>query len=342
LIVNHSKKSRSNERGAVLIWVSLFLLTMLGFVALGIDVAKVATGRTQLQNAADMAALAGASKINFSTGAIVQDSAVVRAQSTAFHHKAFVEGAEPIQVAAADISFPAPNQCRVIVRREAGFGGEIVMHVAQVLGITSLSMTADATAIVEPATQVNCGLAPLFMAPPPGEEFQVGCATSYTMKFGGGSGSQGNYGALQLPDCTNGACAGMPATGAATFRCLLEHGYCCPVSVGDVLYTQTGVMSGPTTTGLTQRFNSDTDRRKGICYSQYTGNGARVIYVPITSDPGAGHSTVTVLKFAAFFLKDTPTGGSNSEISGEFLYETIPGSGGGPTAGTAYAIQLIE
>jgi len=228
------------------------------------------------------------------------------------------------------------------VRRTAGLGGEIVMHVAQVLGIRSLALHADATARIEPAGTVFCGLAPLFMSPPPGQQFQVGCATSYTLKYGGGSGSNGNYGGLTFPNCANGPCAGMSSTGGSTYRCLLENGYCCEITIGQVLDTEPGSMAGPTRQGLTQRFNNDTDRRQGICHSDYTGNGSRVIYVPITTDPGSGRSPVTVLKFAAFFLKDVPGSGSQSIITGEFLYETIPGSGGGPSDGTAYSIRLVE
>lgn len=339
-----SKKPQQRERGAVLIWVALFLLVILGFVSLGIDTAKVAAARTQLQNAADAAALAGASIVDPETGYLDQAAGLAAAMATGAANNAFVDGMEPVTVQASDVSFPSDSTCRVIVRREAGFGGQVVMHIAQVLGINGLSMTADATAMSMPVTQVNCGLAPLFMSPPPGEEFQVGCATSYTIKLGGGAGSEGNYGALQLPSCTNGPCAGMNPSGAATYRCLLENGYCCPVAIGDVLETQTGNVSGPTRQGMTQRFNSDSDRRTNICYSDYTGNGARVIFVPITTDPSQGHTTVTVLKFAAFFLKDIPGNGPDAEINGEFLYETVPGSGGGnsPAGSTAAAPFLIE
>jgi uncharacterized membrane protein len=60
-----------NERGVVFLWVALFLTLILGFVALSIDIAKLMTARSQLQNAADAAALAGASAIDPATGAIV-------------------------------------------------------------------------------------------------------------------------------------------------------------------------------------------------------------------------------------------------------------------------------
>lgn len=337
-----SNDQNQRQRGAVMIWMALFLMAILGFVALGIDTAKIAAARTQLQNAADAAALAGVSAMDPATGAVVQDTAVVRAQAAAFQNKAFVDGPEAVVVAAADVTFPAADEVKVTVRREAGLGGEIVTHIAQVLGITSISLHADATARAEPASKVDCGLAPLFMAPPPGEDFVPGCGNTYVMKWGGGEGSDGNYGGVTFPDCDNGPCAGMSPTGAATYRCLLENGYCCEISIGQVLDTEPGTMSGPTRHALTQRFNSDTDRREGICYSDYAGNGARVVHVPITTDPGSGRAPVTVVAFATFFLRNIPGSGTESTLTGEFLYKTLPGTGGGPTSGTAFTLRLIE
>ena len=77
-----SAKARPRERGVVIIYLAFFMLMMLGFVAIGIDVSKLMATRTELQRAADAAALAGASAVDFKTGAIMQDSATVRAQTT--------------------------------------------------------------------------------------------------------------------------------------------------------------------------------------------------------------------------------------------------------------------
>ena len=68
----HPRKARVNERGSILIWVALFMIFMLAFVALGVDGAKLMATRSQLQNAADAGALAGASAVDHVTGLIVQ------------------------------------------------------------------------------------------------------------------------------------------------------------------------------------------------------------------------------------------------------------------------------
>ena len=62
------RKPLRNQKGVVLIWMATLILAILAFVSLSIDVAKLLATRTQLQNAADAAALAGASALDESTG----------------------------------------------------------------------------------------------------------------------------------------------------------------------------------------------------------------------------------------------------------------------------------
>jgi Flp pilus assembly protein TadG len=337
------QSTRNNERGVVIIWSAFFMIMMLGFVALGIDVAKIMATRTELQNAADAAALAGASAIDLNTGKIRPDSALIRATLTAQHNKAFVDKPVPVTLLAGDVAVdPNLNTVFVKVRRDPTSDGSMITHVAQVLGIKNVEVTAVAKARTEPAGTIDCGLVPLFFdlsAQPP---LHTGCNPGYTLKVGGGAGSNGNYGGLSYPECDNGPCAGMSPNGANAYRCNLQNGYCCPVSVGDVIDTKPGNMSGPTRQAMNARFAADTDRRQGICYSDYRGNGQRVVYVPLTTAPSkGGRATVQVTGFSAFFLKDLPGNGNQSIITGEFISEILPGSGG-PANGTLYTIRLIQ
>jgi Flp pilus assembly protein TadG len=337
-------KVRSRERGVVIIWIAFFMLTMLGFMALGIDVAKVMATRTELQNAADAAALAGASAVNTTTAVIEQDVAVGRAQTTSAQNKAFVNEPLPVQLLGADVSFPTPTQCTVVVRREANAGGEMVTHIAQVLGIKSMSLTATATAEVSIASGVCNKLAPMGAIPVGNDPkyFQAGCGKGpYTLVQGQGGGTTGNWQALDFPSCTDGACAGYSQTGANTLRCLLANGYDCCVSVGDKLQTEPGAQVGPIRQGLQALWDSDSDRRGNICYENYTGNGARVVNVPIITALQNGRSEVTVLAFASFFLLQRPQGGGAVPVTGEFINLVVPGIGGG-TTGTSFTLRLIK
>ena len=58
-------RDTQQQRGTVLVWFALFLLTLVGLISLGVDVAKLMGARTQLQNAADAAALAAANQFQY-------------------------------------------------------------------------------------------------------------------------------------------------------------------------------------------------------------------------------------------------------------------------------------
>src|SRR5947199_8016114 len=184
-----SRGRRGKQRGVVIVWLALFMLLMLGFIALGIDVAKLMTARTQLQNAADAAALAAVSAVDPSNGHILPDTALVRAQLAASRNKAFIDKSEPVTLAAGDVQFIGNDKVKVTARRDGG--NSIVVYFAKVLGISSLAVTAHATAQVQPAGTDECGVVPLCMVPAPGGQFHTGCAQNYVLKQGGQGGTQG-------------------------------------------------------------------------------------------------------------------------------------------------------
>ena len=339
------KMVHRNERGVVIIWSAFFMLMMLGFVALGIDVAKVMATRTELQNAADAAALAGASALNLTTGQLMPDSALARAQFTASGNRAFVDAPVPVTLLAADVQVDAAERTvRVTVRRNDATDGSMITHVAQVLGITRVDLNATATAKAEKACEQCEKMVPMGAVPPKGEKnFQVGCNFNYLLKSAGnGSGAvaPGNYLALDFPECDEGPCSGMSPTGASTFRCLLEHGYGCCIRIGQVIQTEPGTMAGPTRQGLNARWDADTDQAQNICYSDYRGNGNRVVNVPIITPIGNGRTRVTVTGLAAFFLTRRPP--NNGDIFAEFIYEVAPGGTGGGCNSNVFTIRLIE
>lgn len=335
-------RSQRNERGVVIIWSAFFMIMMLGFVALGIDVAKIMSTRTQLQNAADAAALAGASALNLTTGNLMPDSAVIRAQGTAFRNKAFVDSPTPITLLAGDVQVNSTERTvKATVRRDPTTDGSMITHVAQVLGIKNVNVNATATAKAERTCSQCEKLVPLGAIPPPLEgAFQVTCARVYTLLEGQGGGINGNYQALSFPDCNEGACGQQGAGGASTLGCLIANGYACCIGVGDIIQTKPGQNAGQVVSGLRARWDSDTDRTPNICYSTYRGNGSRVINVPVIQSLGAGRSDVRVLALAAFFLKVRPPG-TGLPVPAEFVYDVVPGNGGNCNS-TVFTIRLIQ
>jgi len=331
---------RPGERGVVIIWTAFFMLFMLGFVAIGIDVAKLMATRTQLQNAADAAALAGASAIDFQNGTIVQDTAVVRAQQTAARNKAFVGAPVSVTLPAGDIGFPAPNEVKVVVRRSAAVDGPVVTHVAQVLGIRSLEVSATATARIEPTSSPCEGLVPMAPIYQEAGWFDPECGKTYNLKVDSGSGTQGNYQLLDFPPCDEGPCQDAGGGGAA-IRCFTHYGYGCCLDLGsEYVLTEPGNKVGPFRQGMQARWDSDSDQNEDICYNKYQGNGNRVVRVPVVETfDVSGKKYVKIMAFTAFFLTQRPTG--NGDMVGQFIFDVAPGEPGGG-GGTLYTIRLVK
>ena len=262
----------------------------------------------------------------------------MRAQTTAAFNKAFANEPLPIQLLAADVSFPAPNQVKVIVRRDANTGGAMVTHVAQVLGITKMDVSATATAQVDTAAAPCEGVVPMAPVPPVGG-FDPKCGTSYTLKADPDLNQQGNFQLLDFPACDEGMCQDVGGGGAA-IRCYSQYGYGCCIHAGDqFVFTQPGNKVGPFRQGMQARFDSDTDRREGICYSDYTGNGMRVVRVPlIKSFDVNGKKVVEITGFSAFFIQFRP---QQMTLVGQYIYDIGPGEPGGG-GGTLFTIYLVK
>jgi Tfp pilus assembly protein PilX len=341
----HPRQPHASERGAILIWVALFILVMLAFIALGVDGAKLMATRTQLQNAADAGALAGASMFDPETGEIVESAAVERAREAAGANRAFIRGPEPVLDAEVEISADR-KECRVVVRRMGSTA--IVTHLAQVVGVDSLEAMATATARISQPDSVCEYLVPFGAVPPAAEGFQTGCDHLYDLFLEEHAGP-GNYQLLSYPRCEEGPCAGMNSTGASTLKCLIVNGYACCVGIGEELEiaTEPGRKIGKVLDGLNERFDSDVVPDENICYERYLelgGNGRRVVNVPLVDNfEVQGRKVARVVGFSAFFLRARVTTQSliKQGIRAEFLYDVVPGVGQNGS-GTVFALRLIH
>lgn len=349
-------KKRETQRpdaGIAIIYVAVFLLVSLWFVSLAIDMGKLMATRTELQNAADAAALAGASAIDPETGEIVQDEARSRAAAVAAENKAFEGNPTPVIIDPnLDVEFPAEgHRVKVTVHREAATGNPMITHFAQTVGLLSLNVKADATAEAKELNSVCEGLAPF--APeqlPNGEQFSTDCAAEYTLKQSSGGGTTGNYQLLSYPNCNEDDFTG---GGGSAIRHYTEYGYQCCEEIGQWVEVETkpGNTVGPIREGLQFRFDEDGDHREGICYEEYLANegnndnfGKRVFITPIVQSFNVnGSSMVQIKGFAAFFLKYRPSGSGNVDIVGQFIKYVAPGEFGTGTADTGiYGVHLVE
>ncbi|HET9950668.1 MAG TPA: pilus assembly protein TadG-related protein [Candidatus Eisenbacteria bacterium] len=339
-------EQRRPDEGIAVIWVAVFLLVSLWFVSLAIDMGKLMAAKTELQAAADAAALAGVSSVNLETGEVVQDSARVRAAAVAGQNSAY-EGTQTPTVIdpIGDVSFPAANRVRVVVRREAATGNPVLTHFAQTLGIQSLSVNADATAEVRLIGEPCEHLAPFAPQDVPPTGFETDCSIDYVLKDGSGSGpNSGNFQLLDYPPCPESDFTG--GGGAAVYQ-YTRYGYDCCLDIGqEMVWTEPGNKVGPFRAALQDRFDEDTDKRQGICYDDYAGNGKRIFITPIVESFDVnGKKLVRIVKFAAFFLKDRPSGSMVTQgVRGQFINYVVPGNGGPnpPPDSKIYGIHLVE
>ena len=156
-----SQTMRSRRRGSILPLAAVGLVALCGFVALAVDVGMVAIAKDQCQNAADVAAVAGARTIdgsassnltaattnaqNAATANAVLSSPVLAAEVTiqhgSYHYDTTSQTFYPQYPPVAPDTY---NLTNVSITHPIGTA------FAQVLGITSSSVTAKATAAHRP------------------------------------------------------------------------------------------------------------------------------------------------------------------------------------------------
>lgn len=303
-------------------YVAIFLLVSLWFVSLAIDVGKLMAARTELQAAADGAALAGASAINPLTAQLNEDEAKARAAGTASSNHAYEDLPTSVVINPdTDVEFPATRTVTVSVYRDAAHSNPVMLYFAQTLGLRWMGVRAKATAKVGPLTDICQGLAPFAPTEPPYGDFSKSCDSTYTMVVPVGQSQQGNFHWIDYPNCAENDSTATKQGGAQELSYYIVNGYNCCFNIGDqVPETKPGANIGPVERALQERWDADTDHTPDICYQQYTGNESRVFLCPIvgTFDLN-GKKAIRILKFAAFFMKDRPVNMLQNGFKGQFI-----------------------
>ena len=163
-------KPLNNSRGAVAVMVAVTMTVLLAMAAAALDIGHALVGRNELQNAADAGALAGARALGIlyegmtpaAMGTYQLPGANATAIVTAVQSTAVLNAAAGVNVTvnAGDVQIglwnsatrtltPTVNQprsVRVITRRDGTANGPISTFLASVVGITSVNVSAAATA----------------------------------------------------------------------------------------------------------------------------------------------------------------------------------------------------
>ncbi|GAU04802.1 TadG family pilus assembly protein [Burkholderia stabilis] len=306
------------QRGSVALFFLLFLIPLLSFGALAIDIAWVATVRNQLQNAADAAALAGADAmmspsggaLNWSQAASAADGVIARnsAAGAALSTGTVTTGywnvtRSPASMQATTITPGAYDvpAVQVTVSRAPGVnGGSIPLLLGGLLGIPGASGSATAVAVLAaPGGVAAGGLFPVAIDQCVYNQYWnavtnqplINPLTGLPYEFTITNGL--TYGLL----CTGGQWTSFQstATDTSTISGLMATGNPTTLSIGDSIYLATGA--------------------KTALYSSVPV-GTTVVLPVVTQTSSSTY--VPIVAFAAFHI-DVSLGGSYKYIQGHFV-----------------------
>lgn len=308
--MNHSLniKKRSGERGTVLAVATIGMVAFLLAAGLCIDISHLYLISSELQNAADAAALAGASALNSSSAGIEEatDRAVAAMNSYEFNGTSATIDRASVRFGVNLSSFDnggtglseadaAANPSNIRFVQVAIPPKSITIFFAgMAMGSTTFAMSRKAVAGQSVAINYYCSLAPLSVViddvsgaplnPDPGcpntTTFTSGC--TYTMRMpsnGNGNGNGNNGGSISPGNFLALAIGG--ETGGSNLRERLALGGKECFSLGACVMTEPGLNAGPVRQGINVRFDQynagldaatyppDINIKAGITYAQY-------------------------------------------------------------------------
>ncbi len=348
--------SRKRERGSILATSAIGMLSVMLAVGLGIDISRLYLSKTELQNAADAAALAAVSGLNGAAPGITEatNRAVAAMNNYNFNNTGVsfprsnvlfsvnLNGTYMSEGSAA----ASPTNIRFVkvTTPEEPVG---ISFAAMVLG-NSVDMTATATAGKSVPLNEICPWLPAFVLDIPGNPITAG--QTYTFRLDSGTAvSPGNYQLLAPIH-----------SGGSGDREGMANGVNWCIHTGQEVATKPGVTSGAIRQGINTRFDEyvagldpalsppDKNIAENITYDDYIKNRVfkaprnegvadrRIVFIPIaTSLPGTGRDTIVVDRFGVFFLQAKIGGGTGGELKAEFITTTafagnssfVPGAG---------------
>jgi len=282
------------------------MAVLLGTIALCTDVGLLYWNWALLQKAADASVLAGANYLPSDPATTVS---VARNFAT-------LNGMASNEIVSTIV---ASDNMSVSIQLKRN----VPYYFARLVGLTSGVVTAQATAGLQNVSSVN-------------ELVPVGIDSRTTYTYGQqinlmtGQYGPGNWGPLALG-----------GTGASNFANNVQNGYDGQFSVGQLLSTEPGMMTGPTRSAFNARINAGADEYPGGTFANHTLDDPRLLTVPMVDYANInGSSQVPVLGFAELWLVGID---SHDTITTYFIKQVANGtpSAGAPNYG-AWQVVLIK
>jgi hypothetical protein len=304
---------RKGASGFVLLTLAFALVLLIGVTGLVVDLGRLYIARTELQAAADAAALAAAYELDGSARGLERAIAQVAANLNRWNF-----GTETPALTVGFSSSP-----------EGPFQKDLLAEQMRYLevrarGVVSTYFVPAASAHHPVEAAARAGQTRADPLPDAWFPYAADAVNPKSPDFGWRSGRK--Y-PLRLIDVGGGAIG--PHYQVAVFQAILNGTEGRPLSTGDPLSFADPDWESESA-AWEQRLAQDTDPAAPR-YADYAGNGRRLVIVPV-NDPASD----TVLGFAGFFLSPEPS--SFAEYVGAAL---LPGRKGAGPAGV-YRVSLIQ
>ena len=352
-----------DERGSVLAVSTVGMLAFLLATAMCVDIGHFYLVKNELQNAADAAALAGATALNSSSLGIAtaQQRATAAMNNYEFNKKnvsippANVEFAVNLDGPYVDKTTAQGNAANIrFVRVKTAASPVKVFFASMILGGTR-ELAAEAVAGRSVPITDPCDFLPVFVID---YGTPISPGNLYTFRSGT-TVAPGNYQIL--------AVAGR---GGQDVRVGIASGVdeCAGAGAVYSVDTKPGMTSGPVRVGVNTRFDEyqtsqvnpsdqppDTNVMEDITYDEYKEGvktkapshpgvaGRRVVIIPIVKENQVnnGRDEVTFDRFGLFFLRRKVGGGNGGELQAEYIDDTTVVGRGIAGDGTPAANGLL-
>jgi len=316
--------SGKRESGQSLLIVVFAITALLGVTATVTDLGVAYVKTAQTQTAADAAALAAGMRLPLKTGDTAGQTAAT-ATAREYLTKNGVADASLANVTFGDLSDGAYHSIDVKqpATSETAF--------ARIFGIDEITFQREAEAKVVPCAALS-DLVPLSIQESVLNEIIAnGTSQHAILKYGTNTEDvdNGAFGAIDLD--------GVKGGGANDYTNWLANGYLAKLTLGTVLPIEPGNMTGPTYSGIMQRYNACTHypSEGGCTASKYVDDCPRVMKVPVIVYTDGSNKYVRVVGFAAFVLEDYTTYADKGCVIGSYVNMVNVGAADGDLSGTA-------
>lgn len=276
----------TNEKGSVSILVMLMMIVLLASTGAVIDVGVVLVNRTQLSNAMDYAALAGAQELPDN----ISDAKAVASDYLIENNVNPSDVTITVAVDGKSISITGNREVKYTFLRILGLDGTIV--------------SAQSKVILGAVNSIKGGLRPFAV-----EDFPYAYGAEVILKQGAGDGYHGNYGVVALG-----------GSGASIYEANALYGYSGTVTIGDEINTEPGNMAN-VSNQLQTYINGISDT-----FDNHTRKSDRLWTVPLVDSlEENGRGTVVVSGFAQVYVETIQKRSGQIQITARFIKFVVNG-----------------